>query len=131
MTTVGKSALTAAIICAGFVITGVASRRIEAAHPPAGRFVEVDGGRLHVLDLAPPTDAPNADESGARWPVVLIHGASGNLGDLKLGLGDRLAQTRTDTATSLIAVYKALGGGWQDAPLPRRTPFAVASPRSR
>jgi len=44
---------------------------------------------------------------------------------------DRLAQTRTDTATSLIAVYKALGGGWQDAPLPRRTPVAVASTSSR
>jgi len=32
---------------------------------------------------------------------------------------DRLAQSRTDAATSLVAVYKALGGGWQDAPLPR------------
>ncbi len=32
---------------------------------------------------------------------------------------DRLAQSRTQAATSLIAVYKALGGGWQDAPLPR------------
>jgi outer membrane protein, multidrug efflux system len=26
---------------------------------------------------------------------------------------DRLAQSKTDTATSLIAVYKALGGGWE------------------
>ena len=34
---------------------------------------------------------------------------------------DRLAQSRTDTATSLIAVYKALGGGWEQAPLPRYT----------
>jgi outer membrane protein, multidrug efflux system len=32
---------------------------------------------------------------------------------------DRLVQSRTDAATSLVAVYKALGGGWQDAPLPR------------
>ncbi|HKZ72921.1 MAG TPA: TolC family protein, partial [Steroidobacteraceae bacterium] len=32
---------------------------------------------------------------------------------------DRLAETRTETATSLIAVYKALGGGWENAPLPR------------
>lgn len=31
---------------------------------------------------------------------------------------DQLAQSRTDAATSLIAVYKALGGGWQGAPLP-------------
>ena len=32
---------------------------------------------------------------------------------------DRLAQSRTDAATSLVAVYKALGGSWQGAPEPR------------
>jgi outer membrane protein, multidrug efflux system len=31
---------------------------------------------------------------------------------------DRLAQSRTQAATSLIAVYKALGGGWEMAPAP-------------
>jgi len=44
---------------------------------------------------------------------------------------DRLAQSRTETATSLIAVYKALGGGWQETPLPRAIPLAAASRRSR
>jgi outer membrane protein, multidrug efflux system len=34
---------------------------------------------------------------------------------------DQLAQTRTDAATSLVAVYKALGGSWEGAPLPRYT----------
>jgi multidrug efflux system outer membrane protein len=34
---------------------------------------------------------------------------------------DTLAQTRTATATSLIAVYKALGGGWEGAAFPRYT----------
>jgi outer membrane protein, multidrug efflux system len=34
---------------------------------------------------------------------------------------DHLAQARTDAATSLVAVYKALGGSWEDAPLPRYT----------
>jgi outer membrane protein, multidrug efflux system len=34
---------------------------------------------------------------------------------------DSLAQSRTQTATSLIAVYKALGGGWESAPPPRYT----------
>ena len=47
---------------------------------------------------------------------------------------DQLAQSRTDAATSLIAVYKALGGGWESAPLPRYTQansadFAGASSR--
>lgn len=36
----------------------------------------------------------------------------------QLSAQDQLAQSRTDAATSLIAVYKALGGGWQGAPLP-------------
>jgi multidrug efflux system outer membrane protein len=31
---------------------------------------------------------------------------------------DRLAATETETAVALIAVYKALGGGWEAAPLP-------------
>lgn len=34
-----------------------------------------------------------------------------------LAIQDNLAQSRTQTATSLIAVYKALGGGWVDEPL--------------
>jgi len=29
-----------------------------------------------------------------------------------------LARSRTETATSLIAVYKALGGGWEGVPAP-------------
>ena len=44
---------------------------------------------------------------------------------------DRLAQSRTETATSLVGVYKALGGGWEEAPLPREAPIAAASTRSR
>ncbi|HYL70960.1 MAG TPA: efflux transporter outer membrane subunit [Candidatus Dormibacteraeota bacterium] len=36
----------------------------------------------------------------------------------QLAAEDRLAQVRTDAATSLIAVYKALGGSWEMAPLP-------------
>lgn len=32
---------------------------------------------------------------------------------------DQLAQSRTETATTLVAVYKALGGGWEGAALPR------------
>jgi outer membrane protein, multidrug efflux system len=37
-----------------------------------------------------------------------------------------LAQDRTEAATSLIAVYKALGGGWETAPLPRYTDATVS-----
>jgi outer membrane protein, multidrug efflux system len=34
-----------------------------------------------------------------------------------LTIEDSLAQSRTQTATALVAVYKALGGGWVDEPL--------------
>jgi len=34
-----------------------------------------------------------------------------------LAIQDSLAQSRTQTATSLVAVYKALGGGWVEEPL--------------
>jgi outer membrane protein, multidrug efflux system len=39
---------------------------------------------------------------------------------------DALAQSRTGAATSLIAVYKALGGGWETAPLPRYTDASIS-----
>jgi pimeloyl-ACP methyl ester carboxylesterase len=58
---------------------------IERAHPPAGRLVEVSGQRLHIVDLG-------AGEGLADRPaVVLIHGASGNLEDMRLALGNRLS----------------------------------------
>jgi multidrug efflux system outer membrane protein len=44
---------------------------------------------------------------------------------------DRLAQSRTDAATSLIAVYKALGGGWEGAPIPSARPLADTSAAPR
>ena len=44
---------------------------------------------------------------------------------------DRLAQGRTEAATSLIAVYKALGGGWEQAPLPASEPLADTAARPR
>lgn len=44
---------------------------------------------------------------------------------------DRLAQSRTEAATSLIAVYKALGGGWEGAPLPGAKSLADTGNRAR
>jgi len=38
----------------------------------------------------------------------------------QLSAEDQLAQSRTQAATSLIAVYKALGGAWQSAPTPHQ-----------
>jgi len=39
----------------------------------------------------------------------------------QLDAEDRMAQSRTEAVTSLVAVYKALGGAWEGAPFPRYT----------
>ena len=93
----------AAIVGVGGVLTLLEAARIEAAHPASGRFIDVEGGRLHVLELS-----PSGREE--QLPVVLVHGASGNLNDLRLALGDRLAVNRR------VILVDRPGHGWSDRP---------------
>jgi pimeloyl-ACP methyl ester carboxylesterase len=71
---------------ASAIVGGCASMTAEKKAPPIGRLVEVDGGRIHLVDLGP--------RESVLPPVVLIHGASVNLRDMKLALGDELSKTR-------------------------------------
>ena len=59
-----------------------AARRAERRHPPRGRFVEVDGVRLHYTDR------------GTGRPVVLVHGnaVTGDDWDTS-GVAERLLET--------------------------------------
>jgi pimeloyl-ACP methyl ester carboxylesterase len=82
-------------------MTAMGAFAIASRHPPAGRFVETDGGRLHVLELGTRTDAP---------PVVLLHGASANLQDMRLTLGERLA------ARHRVILIDRPGHGWSERP---------------
>jgi pimeloyl-ACP methyl ester carboxylesterase len=50
----------------------------EAAYPPSGQFVMVDGRRLHY------------EMAGSGPDLVMIHGASGSLRDLTFSLRDQL-----------------------------------------
>jgi pimeloyl-ACP methyl ester carboxylesterase len=63
------------------------ARKLEARFPPRGVFVTANGVRMHVLDLAPaqPSDPPLPT-------VLLLHGANLCSEDMRMALGERLAQ---------------------------------------
>lgn len=92
-----------AILGIGASITAVGIAQLERAHRPAGRFVPVAGGHLHVVDLAPARPSDLA-------PVVLLHGASGNLEDQRLTLGNALAARRR------VILIDRPGHGFSDRP---------------
>lgn len=63
------------------LVTWAGAVLAERAHPAQGRMVDVEGARLHVVELGPP---------GAT-SIVMLHGASSNL-EVMRPLADRLAQ---------------------------------------
>jgi pimeloyl-ACP methyl ester carboxylesterase len=62
------------------LFTFLTSRRVEAALPPAGGFVDVPGARLHLV------------ERGEGPSILMVHGLAGQLGDFTYALVDLLAQ---------------------------------------
>src|ERR1043166_9201894 len=96
------------ILGIGATITAVGVARLERAHRPAGRLVPVDGGRLHVVELAPAQ--PSEALPSEALPVVLLHGASGNLEDQRLTLGHALAARRR------VVLIDRPGHGFSDRP---------------
>jgi pimeloyl-ACP methyl ester carboxylesterase len=86
------------------------ARRAERHNPPTGRFVEIDGVRLHYV------------ERGEGPPVVLIHGNTVSLLDFEAsGLIDRLA------ANHRVIAFDRPGFGHSTRPRDRLwTPSAQA-----
>jgi len=74
--------------------------RAEAAHPPVGKFVTVDGRKVHYV------------AAGSGPDLILLHGASGNLRDFTFGLFDRL------TPHFRVIAFDRPGLGYSE-PLPR------------
>lgn len=95
----------AVVVGALVALTLFGVARIEAAHPPVGRFIHVGGVRLHVAELGLARGMP-----GAEPAVVLVHGASGNMQDMRLALGERLAQSHR------VILIDRPGHGWSSRP---------------
>ncbi|MFN7390500.1 alpha/beta fold hydrolase [Brevundimonas sp.] len=83
-------AVYAVIALVGLVALGVAilvfsnlaeARRAEAAVPPMGEFVNVDGARIHYVDL------------GEGPPVVMLHGLAGNVRNYTQTVATELSRT--------------------------------------
>jgi pimeloyl-ACP methyl ester carboxylesterase len=87
---------------------------IGRTNPPVSGFIETTAGRQHVLDVGP--DNPTVSPAPT---VVLLHGATANLGDMRLALVGRLRGRYR-----VIAVDRP-GHGWSE----RRGGAADASPR--
>ena len=80
MTVLVVVALALVVINVGLVLfTWRTVRRVEAAVPPVGRFVDLPGARLHVV------------ERGQGPALLLVHGLAGQLRHFTYDIVDRLA----------------------------------------
>jgi pimeloyl-ACP methyl ester carboxylesterase len=108
---IAKLGLAAAALGAAALYNRRRARDAEAATPPAGRFVEVDGLRLHYV------------ERGAGRPLVMLHGMAALVQDLLgSGLIDRAA------AQYRVIAFDRPGYGYSERPGGRlSTPEAQAA----
>ena len=101
---------TAAALGAAALYTAKMTRDAERKHPPIGRFLDVDGVRLHYI------------ERGTGEPLVLIHGNGTLIQDFTVnGLVDRLSERYR------VIVIERPGYGYSDRPRGLWTPRAHAT----
>jgi pimeloyl-ACP methyl ester carboxylesterase len=79
------------------LITQAGVFALQRIYPQQGKSIDVAGARLHVVDLGP--------REAAGPPVVMIHGASSNLGSMR-PLGDLLANNHR------VILIDRPGHGW-------------------
>ncbi len=105
----GLAGLVVAVLLTGAIATRIVAARVATANPPLGRFVEIPGGRLHLIE-AGPASAPT---------IVLLHGASGSASDSMGALGARLAERYR------VIAFDRPGHGWSDRITPEAASPAV------
>src|SRR5215213_6443058 len=88
------------------LVNNIVARVAERRHPPRGKFVEVDGARLHYSDR------------GAGRPVVLLHGNAVTGDDYNTsGVAERLL------GTCRVVIFDRPGFGYSERP--RWRPWAA------
>jgi pimeloyl-ACP methyl ester carboxylesterase len=80
------------------LITQAGVVALQRTYPAQGKIIDVAGARLHVVEIGPP-DAPGP-------AIVMVHGASSNLGSMRSPIGDRLAQNHR------VILIDRPGHGW-------------------
>ncbi len=88
------------VVIAG--LSGCATWNAERNAPMIGEWVDVDGERIHVFAAGP--------RDSAKPPVVLIHGASANLRDMQMSLGEALSNDR------FVLMIDRPGRGYSERP---------------
>lgn len=89
----------AAVLGAAALLNHANARRAEADNPPAGKFVDVDGVRLHYVDR------------GTGSPIVLLHGNGAMLQDFEVsGVLDLAAGNHR------VLAFDRPGFGYSDRP---------------
>src|SRR4051812_24232908 len=100
----------AAALAAAALYTAKQTREAERKHPPIGRFLQMDGVRLHYI------------ERGTGEPLVLIHGNGTLIQDFTVnGLVDRLSERYR------VIVFDRPGYGYSTRPRGLWTPRAHAT----
>jgi len=99
------------VLLSGAAFTYLYAWTIERRFPPTGRFLDVEGCRIHYREEGP----RNAESRGT---IVILHGASSNLVESMLGMGAALSQRYR-----VIAIDRP-GHGWSE----RKPGLAEADP---
>jgi len=94
-------AVLAGLFCFAFLSVKATERR----YARQGKFVSVHGVRLHYVEAGP---VEGAGEAPA--PIVLIHGASGNLRDFEASILPSLARRHR------VLAFDRPGHGWSERP---------------
>ena len=101
---------------AGWLFTERFARKAEREFPPLGKFVMVDGRRIHYVERGPSHPAADSQYAGPP-PIVLLHGAFSALQDFSATILDELAKSHRVFAVDRPGHgYSERDPAWESSP---------------